>query len=91
MHILSMQPVAKPGGGSLKLLATFDLELSEMVRLYGVRLFSAPDGRRIVYAAQAGSRRTATFDPRLAEQITNLASQSYREALTANECCEIKA
>lgn len=86
MHILSIQLVAKPGGGSLKLLATFDIELSDMVRLYGVRLLSTPDGRRMVYAAQAGSRRTATFDPRLAEQITALASQSYREALTANDC-----
>ncbi|QIG68356.1 hypothetical protein EVB74_022 [Rhizobium phage RHph_Y3_56_1] len=90
MRILALKPIADPGGGTMKLVATFDLQLTDTVRLYGLRLLQTPDGRRIVYAAQAGSRRTATFDPRLAEQITDLASQSYREALTANECCEIK-
>lgn len=88
MRILALHPVAKPGGGSVRPIAEFDLELSESVRLYALRLMEAPDGRRIVYGAQAGSRRTATFDPRLAEQITHLASTSYREATTANDTSE---
>lgn len=79
-----MEPAATPGSGSLRLLATFDLEPSNLLRLYGLRLLQAPDGRRIVYAAQSGSRRTATFDPVTAEQITKLASTLYDEAITAN-------
>ncbi|WP_221158290.1 hypothetical protein [Rhizobium sp. NLR12b] len=84
MKVLNLEPVAKRGGGSLRLLATFDLEPSNLFRLYGLRLLQAPDGRRIVYAAQAGNRRTATFDPAIAEQITKLASTLYDEAITAD-------
>ncbi len=55
-----MEPAAWRGSGSsLRLLATFDLEPSNLLRLYGLRLLQAPDGRRIVYAAQSGNRRTA--------------------------------
>ena len=86
MRVLDLTPVAKRGGGSVRLVAEFDLELSNVVRrLYGLRLMATPDGRRIVYGAQAGSRRSATFDPHLAEQITEMASTIYDEALTAND------
>lgn len=85
MRVLGLTPVANCGGGSVKLIAEFDLELSSVVRLYALRLMEAPGGRRIVYGAQAGSRRSATFDPRLAEQITEMASTIYDEALTAND------
>ncbi len=91
MRVLSLTPAADPGGGSLKLAATFDLQISDTVRLYGLRLLEAPDGRRIVYAAQAGSRRTATFDPLLAERITNMASIIYDGAPTANDLSQSKA
>ncbi|MBB6304030.1 hypothetical protein [Rhizobium leucaenae] len=84
MKILDLYPVAAQGNGGLRTIAEFDLELSETVRLFGLRLLETPDGRRIVYAAQAGSRRTATFDPRLAAQITTMASTIYGEATTAN-------
>lgn len=84
MRVLSLTPAADPGGGSMKLLAVFDLQLTDTVRLYGLRLLETPDGRRIVYAAQAGSRRTATFDPQLAERIAQLASHTYSEAATAH-------
>ncbi|MBO9175451.1 MULTISPECIES: hypothetical protein [unclassified Rhizobium] len=79
-----MELAAYQGGGTLRLLATFDLEPSNLLRLYGVRLLQAPDGRRIVYAAQSGNRRTATFDPAFAEQVTKLASTVYDEATTAD-------
>lgn len=84
MQILDIKPVANSGGGKVRLVATFDLQLSEDVRLYGVRLMEAPDGNRVVYAAQAGNRRAATFARPLAEKITAAASQSYQEAITAN-------
>jgi hypothetical protein len=83
MQILDIKPVANSGGG-MRTIAHFDLQLSDDVRLYGVRLMEAPDGKRVVYAAQAGSRRAATFARPLAEKITAAASQSYVEAITAN-------
>lgn len=83
MEILNIVPVADSGGG-MRTIANFDLQLSDEVRLYGVRLLEAPDGNRVVYAAQAGSRRAATFARSLAEKITAAASQSYLEAITAN-------
>tara|TARA_R110002020_G_scaffold53905_8_gene150470 strand:+ start:6145 stop:6417 length:273 start_codon:yes stop_codon:yes gene_type:complete len=84
MMILDLKPVADTGAG-LRVIAQFDLQLSDDVRLYGVRLLEAPDGGRIVYAAQAGSRRTATFSRALAEEITEAASKAYRGATTAND------
>lgn len=84
MKILDLDPVVASGNGGLRTIAEFDLELSDTVRLLGLRLLETPDGRRIVYAAQAGSRRTATFDPRLAAQITTMASHIYDGATTAD-------
>lgn len=82
MKILNLEPAADRGSG-MRTLAYFDLELSEEVRLYGLRLLEAPDGNRVTYAAQSGSRRTATFARSLAEKITELASIELK-AVTAN-------
>ncbi|MBB3523099.1 hypothetical protein [Rhizobium sp. BK456] len=90
MRILALKPIADPGGGAMKLVATFDLQLTDTVRLYGLRLLQTPDGRRIVYAAQAGSRRTATFSRELSEAITTAASIEL-EAATAHDISESAA
>ena len=82
MQILKLEPVTGHGGG-MRTVAVFDLQLSHDVRLYGLRLMEAPDGNRVSYAAQAGSRRTATFARPLAERITAAASHAL-EAVTAN-------
>ena len=82
MKISNLEPAADRGSG-MRTLAYFDLELSEEVRLYGLRLLEAPDGNRVTYAAQSGSRRSATFARSLAEKITKLASYEL-EAVTAH-------
>lgn len=79
-----MQPVALIGGGSLRTIAEFDIELHSDTRIYGARLLEGADGRRIVYGPTAGSRRVVTFAGPLAEQITVAASKSYLEAIIAN-------
>ena len=84
MEVLNLEPVASSGGGGMRVLAFFDLQLSDEVRMHELKLLEAPDGRRIVYAAQSGSRRTATFARSLAERITAAASKSYMEAVTAD-------
>jgi hypothetical protein len=83
MDVLNIEPVADRGGGGMRILAHFDLQLSDDVRMYGLRLLEAPDGNRITYAPQSGSRRSATFARQLAERITAAASISL-EAVTAN-------
>ncbi|WP_442217178.1 hypothetical protein [Rhizobium sp. 2YAF20] len=84
MRIPEMQPVADRGSGHVRAIANFDLQLTDEVRLYGLRLMQAADGNRFVYAPQAGSRRSATFARPLAEQITAMASELYEGAVTAD-------
>ena len=46
----------------------------------------APDGKRLIYAANAnGGRRTATFSPALAQAITAAATQQLQGQVTADE------
>lgn len=85
MQVFNLQPVANSGGGSLKVVANFDLELSGNVRLYGLRLMATPEGRRIVYAPNGnGGRRLATFSPQLAAEITKAAIQKFEGHVIAN-------
>lgn len=58
MRILDLHPVADRGGGAIKLVANFDLHLDETIRMFGLKLMQAPDGRRMVFAPNAnGGRR----------------------------------
>lgn len=62
MRILALTPVADPGGGKMRLVATFDLQITEDIRLCGMRLLRAPDGQLLTYAPMAvGGRRSVTF------------------------------
>lgn len=86
MKILSIKPAANPGGGTVKLVASFDLQLTDDVAFYGMRLCRTPDGRHVTYAPTAlGGRRSATFARPLAETITASALKSYSELDTAND------
>ncbi len=85
MRVLPLTPVAKQGGGSVRLIAEFDLELSSVVRLYAFRLMETPDGRRIVYAPNGnGGHRLATFSPELAAEITKAATEKLEGHDIAN-------
>ncbi|KQV33125.1 hypothetical protein ASE37_18865 [Rhizobium sp. Root268] len=85
MRVTALQPVANSGGGSVKVVATFDLQLNDDVRLFGLRLMEAPGGKRLIYAANAnGGRRTATFSPSLATAITASALTELERHATAD-------
>lgn len=85
MQILDIKPVANSGGGAVKLLATFDLQLTDEIRMHGLRLMEAPGGRRLVYAPNGnGGRRLATFSPALAATITEAATAKMKGHDTAD-------
>ncbi|RFB95304.1 hypothetical protein B5K11_10195 [Rhizobium leguminosarum bv. trifolii] len=75
MKILYAHPIGETGQRDC--VAFVDVELNDDVRLYGLRLVRQPDGRHLLYAPQAGHRRTATFSKSLAEQLTALAVEAY--------------
>jgi len=82
---LDLQPVASRGGGTMRLVASFDLELSSEVRIYGLRLMQAPGGRHVTYAPNGnGGRRLATFSPALATAITEAAINELEGHVTAD-------
>jgi len=61
-------------------VAFVDVELNEHIRLYALRLVRQPDGAYRLYAAQAGTRRTATFSTPMAERLTALAVEALEAA-----------
>lgn len=85
MRILSLSPAVNSGGGSMKVVAEFDLQLTPDIAVYGMRLLRAPNGDHVSYAPTAlGGRRSVTFARPLAEAITAAALASYSEHVTAN-------
>lgn len=85
MRILALTPVADPGGGKMRLVATFDLQITEDIRLCGMRLLRAPDGQLLTYAPMAvGGRRSVTFSPEMTTEIRQAAVRYYEEHVTAD-------
>ena len=78
MHILSIRP-APPGTG--RTVALFDIAVTDELRLYDVRLIETEDGRHLSYAPNSHGRRTATFAPNLANEISRAASAALREGI----------
>ena len=86
MIIQNLTPAAHPGGGTMTLVATFDLQITGDIRICGMRLLRAPDGRMLTYAPTAlGGRRSVTFAPSTAAEITEAAANIYSEHVTAND------
>lgn len=72
MHILKIRP-APPGAWS-KVIANFDAQITDDLRLYGLQLREFESGVRRTTAPQAYGRHFATFTPALAQQLTDSAS-----------------
>ncbi|KQS80427.1 hypothetical protein ASG25_02110 [Rhizobium sp. Leaf384] len=81
MKVIHIQRVPAQPGKAIRALACFDLEFSADVRMFGLKLMAAPDGRRIVYAPSAnGGRRLATFSPELSATIADIANSELERA-----------
>lgn len=70
--ILAIRPAAAAAGG--RTIAVFDVQATEHIRLFNLRLVETPDGRHLTYPPNAMGERTATFSPSLATEITRAAS-----------------
>ncbi|MEO4000332.1 hypothetical protein [Mesorhizobium sp. CAU 1732] len=68
-RVLAIRP-APDGAG--KVLATFDVEIGDHLRIYNLQLRQSPAGLRTI-APNACGKHAATFHPVLAEQITKAA------------------
>ncbi|PRH85352.1 hypothetical protein C5L14_23210 [Labrys okinawensis] len=68
MHILNIRPSYEPG-----VVARFDIEITEHLRLFGLMLTRNQDGKMRTYAPNACGRKAATFHPVLATRITDAA------------------
>lgn len=85
MKIIDIKPVANVGGGKIEHIATFDLQITDDIRICGMRLLRARDGRLLTYAPTAlGGRRSVTFSPETTTEITKAATRYYSELVTAN-------
>jgi hypothetical protein len=74
------------GSGAVREIARFDLQLSDDVRLYGLRLMQTPERRHLTYAPSSGGRRFATFALSLVDDITAAAISALNNMghVTAN-------
>ena len=74
-------------GGRATTLAFFDLELSDDVKLYGLRLVEF-NGRKLTYIPSAnGGRRCASFSPTFIDRVTAAAVSIFEGHKTADGIC----
>ena len=71
MRVLYAHPTGETGTRAC--VAFVDIELSEDIRLYGLRLVRQPDGRHLLYAPTCGRRLAATFSKPMAQRLTAMA------------------
>lgn len=77
MRILYTHRLDEPQRDGHTCLCTVDVELNDHVRLYALRLLRMQDGKHLLFAPNAGKRRSATFSPALSARLTDLALEAY--------------
>lgn len=80
MRILSIRPTAGP-----KVLAYFDLEVSEHLRIFNLMLRRGGDGKVRTIAPNACGKHAASFHPELAEQISQAAAAALEGGHAAHD------
>lgn len=77
MRILRIEPSSPNGDDGFSTIATFDVSLSDHVRVFGMRLVAGPHGTRLAYGPNAsGGKRCVTFSREAALQITRAAMEA---------------
>ncbi|MCK5932082.1 MAG: hypothetical protein KAG89_07900 [Fulvimarina manganoxydans] len=72
MKILAVRPAPRSASG--RVLAFFDVEIGEHLRLYNLALRRTPDGRLRTVAPRTDGKHCATFHPDLANDISAAAN-----------------
>ncbi len=81
MKVTDIHRTTPQPGKAVRAIATFDIELSDDVRMFGLKLMETPGGRFLIYAPSAnGGRRLATFSPALSDKIADLAASELERA-----------
>ncbi|WP_427024863.1 hypothetical protein ACP4J4_02680 [Aureimonas ureilytica] len=83
MRVLYMHRLDEPQRDGHTCLCTIDVELNEHVRMYALRLLRMRDGNTLLFAPNAGKRRSATFSPAFAARLTDMALEAYSQAAAA--------
>jgi len=77
MRIIRIEPESKLSNGKFETVASFDVQVTDDIRLCGMRLARRPDGGFITWPPASGGRRLATFAPELAAAITQAACNAF--------------
>ncbi|GEM_PF-1675237 len=75
MRILALRPGVDDPRRRFRLRAIFDVQLDDDVRLFGLHLMQAPDGRHLTFAPSKHGQKVATFSPDMAQRLTELATK----------------
>jgi hypothetical protein len=61
MNIINLRSVAHKGSGRFRDVAIFDAEVVDGLRINGLKLALAPDGKRFVFSPGVNGERFCTF------------------------------
>lgn len=78
MRVLDVRPLRHHGSGTFRDFAIFDVQVNEGLRLVGLRLARAPDGRQMVFAPSKHGRKFATFSREFAEEIIEAVTAAFK-------------
>ncbi|EPE98594.1 hypothetical protein [Rhizobium grahamii] len=91
MRILRIDRASPNGDDGYSTVATFDVALSDHVRVLGMRLVAGPRGSRLAYGPNAaGGKRCVTFSREAALQITRAAMEALAGDRKSHEATSTK-
>lgn len=73
MRILSIRPAA-----GTKVVAHFDIEVDDHLRVFNMELRQMPDGQMRSFAPKSSGKHAASFHPHLATEITSAAAAALK-------------
>ncbi|MGO8645148.1 hypothetical protein ACC810_30530 [Rhizobium ruizarguesonis] len=85
MRIIDFETFGGFAGEGTQVLARFSVQVTDDLRLCGLKLVDTPKGRRTFFPGVSGGGRSVTASPSLSRQITAAASAIYEGHETAND------
>ena len=78
MHIIDFERVSGLAGDGTRVLARFSVQVTDDLRLCGLRLVDTPKGRRTFFPAVNGGGRSVTASAAMSRRITETASERLK-------------